>query len=183
MVLSVERVTLMGMRTHATVRTPAPDVVLEAPESVALLLYSANATGDSGLLSVVLNGLEAAADVAAGALGKHYPVASSEHHLAVAQDPSFPRPHAHLVVREDVERSAFEGWARYAHVRYQVELQTQLHDGGVGITRDVPTPHGWEITAAIPQLGKVARLRCDAATGLRVLYPLELEMPRQRQAG
>lgn len=163
----------MTMRTPAIVRTPAPDVVLEAPESVALLLYSAKTVGDAGLVSLVMSALESAAAAASGTVGRHYAVRGTESHLAVLQDETFPRPHAHVLVRDRVERSMFEGWVRYAHARYQAELQVRLYDGGVGITREYPSPHGWEITAAIPQLGKVPRLRCETAP--RVLYARELE--------
>ncbi|MDQ0382897.1 hypothetical protein [Amycolatopsis thermophila] len=107
------------MHTPAIVRTPAPEVVLEAPESVALLLYSANAVGDAGLASVVMSALESTAAAAAGRLGRHFAVRGTEPHLAVQQDQTFPRPHAHVLVRDRVERSMFDGWARYAHARYR----------------------------------------------------------------
>jgi hypothetical protein len=168
------------MRTHTTVTVPAPPVVLEAPESVAMLVYSTHAVGDTGLFAVLTRGLDAAADVASAVLGEHYAAPTVTQHLQVAEDPTFPRPHVHLAVRERVEPRGFEGLARYAHARYQAELQTRLYDGGIGITRNYPSAHGWEITAAIPQLGKVARMRCG--TG-RVLYPLELETaPAPRRA-
>lgn len=180
LVLSVGGVTLVTMRTHTTVTVPAPDVVLEAPESVALLFYSAHSVKDAGLLGVLTRGLDSAAVVAAETLSKHYAVGEVEQHLVVEADPTFPRPHVHVVVRDRVSMDAFEGWARFAHARYQAELQTRLYDGGVGVTRDYPSAHGWEITAAIPQLGKVQRMRCGSA---RVLFPLELEtMPQQRRA-
>jgi hypothetical protein len=168
------------MRTHTTVTVPAPPVVLEAPESVALLVYAAHAAGDTGLWTVLTDGLDAAAAMARAVLGERYSAPAVTQHLQVTEDPTFPRPHVHLVMGERVEPSGFEGVARYAHARYQAELQTRLYDGGIGITRNYPSPHGWEITAAIPQLGKVARMRCG--TG-RVLYPLELETaPAPRRA-
>lgn len=170
----------MAMRTHTTATLPAPNVVLEAPESVALLLYSAHAVGDAGLFDVVTRGLDTAAEAAAESLGKHYAVVGAEQHLVADTDLSFPRPHVHVLVRQRVEMSNFEGRACAANARYQAELQIRLGEGGIGVTRGYPSPHGWEITAAIPQLGNVPRLRCG--TG-RVLYPLESAMmPEQRRA-
>lgn len=155
---------------HAAGQRPAPPVVLEAPESVALLLYSCHHVGDREGVDSLRGALQAAAEVAAGVLHRYYPVAEVAAHDYTADDDTMPRPHAHITVRARVDAAAFEGWARYAHVRYQAELQTRLLDLGIGVTRDYPSAHGWEITAAIEQLGNLPRQRCGSA-----LHPLEVE--------
>jgi hypothetical protein len=92
-------------------------------------------------------------------------------HDSSADDPTLPRPHAHItVVPAQVLYTVYEGWARYAHARYQVELQVRLDDLGIGVTRLPDTGHGWEVTAAIPQLGDLPRRLCG-----RALYPLDIE--------
>ncbi|PXY16490.1 hypothetical protein BAY59_38420 (plasmid) [Prauserella coralliicola] len=145
-------------------------MVLEAPESVALLLYSCWHTQDQTGADSLHAALSAAAEVAAEALARHYVVAEVVLHDFTDADRELPRPHAHLITRGRVDYAAFEGWARYAHVRYQAELQARLLALSIGVTRDYPSPHGWEITGAIPHLGQLTRQACGPA-----LYPLEAE--------
>jgi hypothetical protein len=161
--------TSIGARTAG--HRPAPPVVLEAPESFALLLYSCQYVGDTAGVDKLRAALIAAAEGSAAAFGRHYPVTSVEAHDYVAGHPDMPQPHAHITVRGRVDFGAYEGWARYAQARYSADLQVRLLDLGIGVTRDYPTPHGWEITAAIPQLGHLQRHRCG--TGL---YPVEVEL-------
>jgi hypothetical protein len=161
--------TSIGARTAG--QRPAPPIVLESPESVALLLYSCHHVGDREGVANLRAALDAAAEVAARAFGRHYSVSDVEAHDYVADDPAMPRPHAHITVTGRVDYAAYEGWARYAQARYLAELQTRLHALGIGITEDYPCVHGWEITAAISQLGQLQRRRCGSA-----LYPVEVEL-------
>lgn len=161
------------MRPGGLTKLPALPVVVEAPESVALLLYSCHTVNDTAMAEALQTALEHAASAAADTIGRHYTLGYLHLHDIAEADPSFPRPHAHIEVRERVEITGYHGWARAAHARYQGTLQAELLDAGIGVTRDYPSPHGWEITAAIPQLGKLERVRCPFAG--RAVFPLELE--------
>jgi hypothetical protein len=161
--------TSIGARTAG--QRPAPPIVLEAPESVALLLYSYDHVGDRGGVAGLRSALDAAAEVAAIAFGRYYPVDAVESHDCTVADLTTPQPHAHITVTGRVDFAAYEGWARYAQARYSAELQTRLLDLGIGVTRGYPSAHGWEITAAIPQLGHLPRQRCGSA-----IYPVEVEL-------
>lgn len=161
--------TSFGARTAG--QRPAPPIVLEAPESLALLLYSCQYVGDRPGVTNLRTALDSAAEVTALAFGRHYPVDAVDAHDYTDADQTMPQPHAHITVTGRVDYTAYEGWARYAQARYSAELQTRLLDLGIGVTRDYPSPHGWEITAAISQLGTLQRRRCGAG-----LYPVEVEL-------
>lgn len=173
------------MHSRSSTLIHAPTIVVEGPESLSLLLYSAAGAGDQKLIDVTTSALASAAFRAADSLAQYYPVAGVDEHLVATGRPSYPRPHVHVHLDGRVDRYTVVGHARLAHVLYQNELQLRLVDGGVGVTRGYPSPCGWEVTALIEHLTGMERIRCGDSP--RTLYPYDLEAAaleiRQRAAG
>ncbi len=148
-------------------RYPAPPVVVEAPESVGLLLWGYAKTNDTTRFNMLLQALDAAAYAAARELERSFTIRSVVPHLEVESDPSQPRPHAHLLVADQVDRTHLNGLAHMAHASYQNTLQDRLKAMRLGII-PWPSPNGWEIAGTTDNLGVVDRRPCGPG-----LYPLD----------
>jgi hypothetical protein len=152
-------------------RTPAPPIVVEAPESLGVLL-GACASADKDRFSTLLECLDTAANVAADAVerdwdGVGYTVNEVIPHVQADRDPGTPRPHAHLIVAGRVVRAHLASRALMAHATYQNSLKDQLGELGYAII-PWPSPHGWELGGVTQHLGLIPRMGCG--TGL---YPLD----------
>ena len=161
-------------------RGAAPQIVIEVPESVGLVLGSAAGGVDDAVARMIVDALTDASTAAVEYLAEHFTVTNVETHYFAESDPDTLRPHAHITLADTVDYSTFNHYVAIAHTRYQAELKEAISDGQLAITVGYPSPCGWEITGAIPHIraNPTPRRRCPEHG--HVVWALEVVRPEER---
>lgn len=164
--------TLADMLRSPSTSTPPHTVILETPETLAILLTAYLGRDRHADAHALIDGIDDAANVAVAALPHPWHLAQLDRHMTPEHDPGLPSPHVHIVLGDVESSAAVRQWAVTAHETFQKALSQHVLQAGVGITRNAPTPAGWEVTGLIARLGAIGRPRCLPPSA-HVVYPAD----------